>query len=114
LADAAWAAFPDYTGVVTFAKLKRPFYAFECACDIKYVKWNKRPFRRAFLQGDSESIVRFLKSANGKAYVLVSLQDEKFLGRLVEPHASVKEIAVTDAAIRGDETFLLWELRAKP
>jgi hypothetical protein len=114
VADAAWAAFPDYTGVVTFAKLKRPFYAFECACDINYVKWNKRPFRRALLQGDSEAIVRFLNSTNGSAYVLVSLQSEKLLRRLIEPHASIKEIAVTDAAIRPDETFLLWELRVKP
>ena len=114
IADAAWAAFPDHAGTVAFAKLKRPFFAFECACDINYVKWNKRPFRRALYQGDNELIVRFLKSANGTAYVLVSVQDEKILRRLIEPHASIKEIAVTDAAIRPDETFRLWELRVRP
>jgi hypothetical protein len=94
--------------------LRRPLYYLECECFGTYVIWNTR--RKHAL--DLEEVVNrtaAVMKAEGKneAYLLFS-RPENLQHQAVDPNLEFRRLKSFPSAIKGDEVFTIYQVRAKP
>jgi hypothetical protein len=113
LDDAFLISSRDYAGSTIAGYLQRPLYYLECECFGTYVIWNTRREHALDLEEVVNRTAAVMK-AEGKdeAYLLFS-RPEKLQQQAVDPHLEFRRLKSFPSAIKVDEVFTIYQVRAK-